>query len=89
LTSSILVFVELALLLLALDVRLVAFLTLTHEVPKDSHLVVVVLIEVEPVAMAEPDLEEVVIQTLLGDLDFSGCVLQGVLDLLVFLVDHS
>jgi hypothetical protein len=48
-----------------LDLGLVYFFPLAHEVPEDSHLIIVVLVEVETISMSEPDLEEVVVQTLL------------------------
>lgn len=46
-------------------------------------------VEVEAVAVAVADLEEVIVEALLGDLDLAGCVLQRILDLLVLLVYHS
>lgn len=53
-----------SLLLLALARCL---LLLPHVIPQNSHFFVVVLVEVEPEAMAQPYLEEIVVQTLLGN----------------------
>lgn len=52
---------RLALLLAALDLRLVALLALPHEVPQHSYLIVVVFVEVEAIAVAVSDLEEVIV----------------------------
>ena len=52
---------------------------LPHEVPEDAYFLVVVLVEVEAVPVALFDLEEVVIQALLGDAYFLGGFLERVL----------
>lgn len=58
------------------DLLLILFLFVPHEIPQHSHFIVVVFIEIEPVLMSEPDLEEVVVQTLLGDVHFLRCLVK-------------
>lgn len=60
--KSLVVLVGLSLgLLAAFDVGLIALLALSHEIPQNAHLVVVVLVEIEAIPMAKADLEKVVI----------------------------
>lgn len=45
----------------AFDFGLIIFLALANEISQNPYLVVIVLIKVEAIAMAEPDLKEVVV----------------------------
>ena len=62
--SSSLFFLLVAFDLPSLDVSLVYFFPLAHEVPEHSDFVIVVFVEVEAVPLSEPDLEQIVVQTL-------------------------
>jgi hypothetical protein len=73
--------------LATLDLRFVNFLPLPYEISKHTHLIVVVLVEIETIAMPETDLEEIVVKALFGDLDLSGSIFKGILNLLVAVVD--
>ena len=73
--------------LATLDLCLVNFLPLPDEISKHTHLIVVVLVEIETIAMPETDLEELVVKALFGDLDLSGSIFKGILNLLVAVVD--
>ena len=48
-------------LLACLDVCFVCFFALPYEISQDSHLIVVVFVEIEAIPMAEADLKEVVV----------------------------
>jgi hypothetical protein len=50
---------------------------LADKVPEHADLVVLVLVEVEAVLFAEPDLEQVVVKALLADAHLAGRVLEG------------
>lgn len=58
-------------------------LLLSNKIPQHPHLLVVMFIEVEAKTVPESYLEEIVIQTLLGNANFDGRILQGVLLVLV------
>lgn len=80
----------LELLGLALTLLLVSlagrFLLLPHIVPENTHLFVVVFVEVEAKAIPQSYLKEVVIQALLRNAYFFGSLFEGVLLVLVGLV---
>lgn len=44
-----------------LDFLLILFLLVPHKIPQHPHLVIVVLVEIEPILMSEPNLEQVVV----------------------------
>lgn len=52
---------------LRLDFIFIVFLVLSDKVSQHTHLIIVVLIEVEAVPMSKSDLEKVVVQALLGN----------------------
>jgi hypothetical protein len=54
----------------------ISFLFGPDKISQNTHLVVVVLVEVEMVLVSEPDLEKVIIETLFGNIDFLGCFLK-------------
>lgn len=56
---------------------LLVLFRLANELPQDAYLLVLVLIEVEPIPLSLLDLRQVVIQCLLGDIDHARSILQG------------
>lgn len=50
---------------------------LLHERAEHAYLLILVLVEVEPIASAVSDLQEVVVQAFLGDPNFLGGFVEG------------
>lgn len=74
-------------LLSRFDISFIGFLALPNKIPQNSHLVIVVFVEIEAISMPKTYLKKIVVQTLLAYLHLSGCILQRVSHLLVFLID--
>ena len=55
----------------------IGFLFRPDEISQNTHLVVVVLVEVKMVLVSEPDLKQVIVETLFWNVDFLGCFLKG------------
>lgn len=66
---------SLSLAFLALAVR-VYFLLFLHKAAEDAYFFVSVGLKIETIFLAEPQLQQVVIQTFFGNADLLGCVLE-------------
>jgi hypothetical protein len=65
------------------------FLLLPDEISEDTYFLIVMFVEVEAVAVAEANLEEIIVETLLGDAYLFGGFLERVLLCLPGLVAGS
>ena len=68
---------KLPLIPLLLGLRLIQLLLLPDKIPEYAYFFIVVLVEVKPIAMTEPDLEQVVVETLLRNVYLLCRLLQG------------
>lgn len=53
-------------------------LLILHVASEHAYLLIPMLLKVEPVLFAKPQLQKVVIETLLADTDLLGCIFQTV-----------